>query len=215
MGAVALNLTGDEVPRDDAAGLAVDNHHVHHLVAVVHLHLALGNLAAQRRIGPEQELLACLALRVEGPAHLHPTKRAVVEQPAILTGEGHALRHALVDDARADFRQAVHVGLTAAVVAALHGVVEESVHRVAVVLVVLGGVDAALGCDGVCTTWAVLETESLHVVTHLSQRRGRRAACQSRAHHNDVDQTLVGWVDQANVVFVVGPLVRQGTLGGL
>ena len=181
-------------------------------MAVVHLHLALGDLAAQGRIGTEEKLLASLALGVERPAHLHTTKGAVVQEAAVLTRKRHALRHALVDDARAHFRQAVHVGFAAAVVATFNGVVEQAVDRVPVVLVVLGGVDAPLSCNGVRSTRTVLETERLDVVAHLGERRRSRAACQSSTHHNHVDQTLVGRVDEANVVFVVGPLVRQRTL---
>ena len=78
---------------------------------------------------------------------LRAAERAVVEQAAVLAGERHALRHALVDDVRADLGEAVDVRLAGAEVAALDGVVEEAVDAVAVVLVVLGGVDAALRGD--------------------------------------------------------------------
>ena len=98
-------------------------------------------------VGAEQELLAGLAAGVEGAGDLGAAEGAVVEQAAVLAGEGHALGHALVDDVDRDLGQAVDVGLAAAVVAALDGVVEQPVDAVAVVLVVLGGVDAALGGD--------------------------------------------------------------------
>ena len=52
--------------------------------------------------------------------------------------------------------------LAAAVVAALHGVVEEPVDAVAVALVVLRRVDAALGGDGVGPAGRVVEGEDLH-----------------------------------------------------
>jgi hypothetical protein len=49
----------------------------------------------------------------------------------------------------ADLAEPVHVGLAGAEVAALDRVVEQPVDRVAVVAVVLGGVDAALRRDRV------------------------------------------------------------------
>ena len=56
------------------------------------------DLPAERLVGAEQELLAGLAAGVEGARHLGAAERAVVEQAAVLAGEGHALGHALVDD---------------------------------------------------------------------------------------------------------------------
>ena len=100
-------------------------------------------------VGAEQQLLAGLAPGVEGAADLGATERAVGEQAAVLAGERHALGRALVDDVDRHLGQPVHVGLAGAVVAALHGVVEEAVDRVAVVAVVLRRVDAALGGDRV------------------------------------------------------------------
>jgi hypothetical protein len=65
----------------------------------------------------------------------------------------------VVDDVVADLGQAVNVGLTGAEVAALDGVVEEPPDAVAVVGVVFGGVDAALGGDAVGPPRAVLKAE--------------------------------------------------------
>ena len=58
------------------------------------------------------------------------------------------------------FGEAVDVGLAGAEVAALDRVVEEALDAVAVVLVVLGGVDAALGGDGVRPARRVLVAEA-------------------------------------------------------
>ena len=96
---------------DDAAGLAVDDDQLEHLVAGVHRDRAGRDLALQRLVGAEQQLLAGLAAGVEGARHLHAAERAVVEQAAVLAGEGHALRDALVDDVGADLGQPVDVRL--------------------------------------------------------------------------------------------------------
>ena len=70
--------------------------------------------------------------------------------------EGHALGHALVDDGVGDLGEAVNVGFASAEVTTLDGVVEQTTHGVAIVLVVLGSVDATLSGDGVSTTRAVI-----------------------------------------------------------
>src|SRR5437763_1467562 len=82
---------------------------------------------------------------VARPRDLGAAERTGVEQAAVLTREGDALGDALVDDLDADLRQPVHVRLAGAEVATLHRVVEEAEDAVAVVAIVLGGVDAALG----------------------------------------------------------------------
>ena len=73
---------------------------------------------------------------------------AVVEQAAVFAGERHSLRDALVDDLNAQLSQPVDIGLSGPEVSALDGVIEQPVDRVPVIAVVLGGIDAALGGDG-------------------------------------------------------------------
>ena len=144
-----LDLAGEQVPAGDALGPAVVDDDLLHLHAVVERDGAQVDLAGQRLVGAQQQLLAGLAPGVEGAGDLGAAEGAVVQQAAVLPGEGDALRGALVDDVDRDLGQPVHVALAGAVVAALDGVVEETVHAVAVVAVVLGRVDAALGRDGV------------------------------------------------------------------
>ena len=111
MGRVALEFAGDEVAHDHTACTAVDDDDVEHLAAYIALHGALFNLAVERRVGAEQQLLAGLAFGVECAGYLGAAKRAVGQQTAVFTGEGHTLCHALVDDVRRHFGQTVNVGL--------------------------------------------------------------------------------------------------------
>ena len=169
---VGLDLAGHHVPGDDALGHAVHQDQLLHLVAGEHLHLAQADLPLQGLVGAQQQLLARLAPGVEGAAHLGAAEGAVVQEPAVFPGEGHALGHALVDDVVAHLGQTVDVGLPGPEVAALHGVVEEAEDAVAVVVVVLGGVDAALGGDGVGPARAVLVAEAVR--RHSPAPPGRR-----------------------------------------
>ena len=69
------------------------------------------DLPHHRLVGAEQQLLARLAACVERARYLRAAEGAVVEQAAVLAGEGHALRHHLVDDVDAHLGEAVDVAL--------------------------------------------------------------------------------------------------------
>src|SRR5690606_14604225 len=121
----------------------------------------------------------------------------------------------LVDDVDAQFGEAIHVGLTGAVVPALHGVVEEAPDAVAVVLVVLGCVNSALSGDAVRSAGRVLDAKVQDVVTQLAQRGGGRGARQAGAHDNDRVLALIGGVYQFDRGLVVRPLILNRALGNL
>ena len=202
---VRLQAAVEQVAGDDAARGAVHDDHVQHLAPREHPHLAGGDLPAERSVGAEQELLAGLAARVEGARHLRAAERAVGQEPAVLARERHPLRHALVDDQVGDLRQPVDVGFARPVVAALDGVVEQPEDAVAVVGVVLGGVDAALRGDAVRAPGAVLQAQAGHLVAHLRERGGGRRAGQPGAHHDHGVAAPVGGVDQIQVEAVLRP----------
>ncbi len=170
---VRAHFTGDEIARDDAARDTRDDDELEHLVARVHAHATLADHAFQRRIRAEQELLTRLTARVEGARHLGSAEAPVREEAAVLARERHALRDALVDDLHRRLCESVHVGFARTEVAALHGVVEKAIDAVAVVLIVLRGVDAALRGDRVRAPRAVLEAERVDLVAELGHRRGR------------------------------------------
>ncbi len=172
VGGVALQFAGDEVAHDDAAGASVDYYDVEHLTTVERAHLTLLDLAVERRVGAEQQLLSGLTLGVECTAHLGAAEGAVGQQTAVFAGERHTLLHALVDDVVRHFSQTVHVGLARTEVAALYGVIEEAVDGVAVVLIVFGCIDTALCGDRVSATRAVLNAEVIYVEAQLGKCRG-------------------------------------------
>ena len=158
-------------------------------------------------------MLPGLSGGVEGTLYLHSSERAVGKQSAVFAGERYPLCYALVDDATRHLRQAIYVRFPRAVIAALYGVVEKSVDGIAVVLVILGGVDTPLSRDGVGPAGRILKAERLDLVAHLSQRCRRRSASQARANNDHFDPTLVGRVDQRHGRFVLGPLVFQWASG--
>ena len=155
---------------------------VEHLPTRVHGHGTEADLALQRLIRSQQQLLPRLAPGVEGAGDLRAAEGAGVEEPAVLAGKGDPLGDALVDDVQAELGQAVDIGLAPAKVATLHRVVEKPEHAVAVVPVVLRRVDATLGRDRVRAARAVVIGEALDLVAQLAERCRRRRAGEARAH---------------------------------
>jgi hypothetical protein len=210
---VAGHLAGDEVAHDDPAGDAVLDDEVEHLGAGVQLDRPRLHLVHHLLVGPQQQLLAGLATGVERAAHLGATEGPVVQQAAVLPGEGHPLRHHLVDDVHRHLGEPVHVRLAGAEVASLDRVVEEALHRVAVALVVLGGVDPALGRDRVGPPRAVVVREDLDVVALLAERGGGAGAGQAAADDDHVELPAVVRCHELHVELVLRPPVGQRALG--
>ena len=188
-----------------------DDDEIEHLGARIHRHAALRDLLLERLIRAEQQLLAGLAARVERARHLRAAERAIREQAAVLARERNALRHALVDDVDADLREPVDVRLARAEVAALDRVVEQPIDAVAVVLIVLRGVDAALRGDAVRAARRILEAEALDVVAELAQRRRGRAAGEPRADDDHGVFPLVRRIHQLHLEAVLVPLPLERT----
>ena len=207
---VSFDLAGDQVADDDAARLAVHEHEVEHLAARETLHRALVDLPHHRLVGAEQQLLSGLAAGVERPRHLRAAERPVVEQPAVLARERHALRHALVDDVDAQLRQPIDVGLARSVVAALDRVVEQPLDAVAVVLIVLRRVDAALRRDAVRAPRTVLDAEAQDVVAKLAQRRRGRRPREARADDDHRVLAPVCGIDQLRLEAMAIPFLGEG-----
>src|SRR5207237_7866162 len=133
--------------------------------------------------------------------------------PAVLPREGNALRDAVIDDVNAQLRQSIDIGFPRAVVAPFDRVVEEPVDAVAIVLIVLRGVDAALRGDAVGAAGAVLDAEAQDVVAELAKRRSRRRARQPGSDDDDRVLAFVGRVDQLHLELVAGPLYRHPSTG--
>src|SRR5271157_2045817 len=215
VGDVDFNFAVVERAGDDAAGLAVDDDEVQHVHARVHFDGAETDLAFEGLVGAEKELLAGLAAGVEGAGNLRAAERAVVEETAVLASEGDALCNALVDDVDADLREAVDVGFAGAEVAALDGVVEEAVNAVAIIVIILGGVDAALRGDGVSAARAVLIAKALDVVAEFAEAGGSSATGETGTHDDDVVLALVGGIDELEIELVLVPRLLNRAGGGV
>ena len=156
-------------------------------------------------------MLPGLSPCVESTGNLGAAKGAVGKLATVFTGKGNSLRDALVDDVAADLGETVDIGLAGPEVAPLDRVVEETPDAVAVVLVVLGGIDASLRRDAVGAACAILKAEAIDLIAELGKRGRRRGTGKPRSDNDDFEFPLVGRIDQLCVVFEIGPLLLDGT----
>jgi len=196
VGDVNAQLAGHHVAGDNAARRSVNDNDVQHVMAVEHFHRAGVDLAFERLVAAEQKLLARLPARIERPRDLSAAETPVGQHAAVLAGKRHARGHALVDDIDRHLRQPVDIGLAGAEIAALDGVIEQAKDRVAVILVVFRGIDAALCGDRVRPARRILETKRFHPVAEFSQRRRGGAAGETGADDDHRVLALVGGIDQ-------------------
>ena len=107
---VRAELAVHQVAGDDAGAATVDVDNVDHLGPVPELDVAEADLACQLLVGTDQQLLAGLASRIEGAAHLGAAEAAIVEQAAVLACKRHTLGNHLVNDVDRHFVVAPLVG---------------------------------------------------------------------------------------------------------
>ncbi len=157
------------------------------------------HLAFESLVSAEKKLLACLTACVEGSRDLRATEGTVGQSSAVFPGEGNSLRYALVDDLNADLGQPINVGFARAEIATLYRVVEKAVDAVAIVLVILGGVDSALRRDRVCPARRILEAETAHFVAEFAESSGCGSTGQSGADNDNGVTALIGRIDQLHV----------------
>ncbi len=209
IGVVPGDLAGAQVAHNDALRVPVHDHQIQHLRVRVRFHAALGDHLAQRRVRAEQQLLPGLAARVKRARHLRPAKRTVVQQAAVFPRERHALRHALVNDVHRHLGQAIDVRLARPEVAAFDGVVKQAVNRIPVVLIILGGVDAALRGDRVRAPGGIVKDEVMNVEAQLRERGGGGRTRQAGAHDDDLVFAFVRRIDEPALELVFLPLLRE------
>ena len=202
-----VDLAGRQITDDHTGGSAVDDHQVEHFRAGDQRDRTKADLPHEGGVGAQEQLLSGLAAGVERPGHLHTAERAVLQHATVLACERHALGDALVDDVHTQRSETVDVRLARPEVAALHGVVEQAVHAVAVVLIVLRGVDATLRRDRVRPARRVVVRKDCDVVAELRQRGRSRCAGESAADNDHLEAPLIRRVHQLHVELVGFPLL--------
>ena len=155
-------------------------------------------------------MLAGLAAGIECSRNLRAAKGAIGKETAVLARERNPLRNALVDDQGADLGEAINIRFAGAKVPAFDRVIEKPVNAVAVVLIVLRGVDSALGGDGMGAARAILITKAFDVEALLAERCGGGGARQPAAHDDKLVLSLVRGADNLGAVLVGRPLFIEG-----
>ena len=169
MGAVSFDFSIDQVSGNDTPCFSTNHHQIHHFVAVVHFNFSTTNLSVHCRISPEQQLLTGLSLGVKSSGYQYPSKRAIVQQSAVISRKRDSLGHTLVYDIGRYLSQTVYVGFTRSIISPFNGIIEQTIGRIAIALVVFGGIDPALGCNRMGPSGRILKTKRFYIVAQFGQ----------------------------------------------
>src|SRR5215831_3909197 len=173
------DLSSDKASDRNALGNPINQHQVQHFGCSEHLTISLPDLTRQGLIGSKQELLAGLPACVKGPGNLSPAERSICQEPAILAREWNSLSHALINDIGAHLGQPIDIGFSGSKITALNRVVEKPVDAVAVILIVLGGIDSSLSSNTMSAARTVMKAKALDLVAQLGQRSCSRGSRQT------------------------------------
>ena len=184
-------------------------------MARIALDRTFSNLTVESGVCTEKELLSCLTAGIERTAHLSTAERTVCKHSAILPGKRNALGDTLVDDVAAYFSKTIDICLAAAIVTSLDGLIEKTVDRVIVILVVLRSIDTTLCSDRMCTTRGITDAEHLHIVTEFTERSSCRRSSKSGSYDDDLKFPLVAGIDNTKLRFMLCPLHGLRTLRNL
>ena len=145
--AESLKLTCYKVSCNDTLCLSVDDNEIKHLVTRIACYGTGCNLPVESCVCAEKELLSGLSAGIECTAYLHATERTVCKISAVFPCERNTLGNTLVNDGCTHLGKTIDICLPCAVVATLDGVIEETVNRVIVILIILGSIDTSLSCN--------------------------------------------------------------------
>jgi hypothetical protein len=107
------------------------------------------------------------------------------------------------------------IGFPGTEIPALDRVIKQTVDAVTVIGVIFGGIDAALGSDGVSAARGVLKAESFDIISQLGQCRRRRSAAEAGTDHDDVELAFIGGIDQFEFKAMPIPFFRYRSSGDL
>ena len=194
----SLKFTCHKVSCDNTLGLTIDNYEVEHLMTRIALHCSCGNLSVESCISSEKKLLSGLSAGIESTAYLNTTERTVGKVSAVFSGERNTLSYALVNDSGTDFCKTIDVSLSTTIVTTFNGIVEKTIHRVIVILIVLGSIDTALSRDRVRTARRITDTENLYIITEFTKCSSCRRAAETCTDYNDFKFPFVVRTDKTN-----------------
>ena len=116
---------------------------------------------------------------------------------------------ALIDDQIGDFGETINVRFARAKISALDRVMEQSVDAIAIVLIILCGIDPALRCNRVRAPWRILKAKAFYPVAEFAQGRRRRSAGETASHNDDLELSPIIWANQSRVIPMAAPFLIE------
>src|SRR5690606_30895996 len=136
MSRMSFDFSCNKVSSNDSTGFSVYDNQIKHFVTVIHFDFTTTDLTVHSRISSQEQLLSGLSFSIERTGNLCSTKGTVVQKTSVFTSQRHSLSHTLVDDIGRNFSQTIYVGFSGTVVSSFYGIVEQTVGRVSVSLIV-------------------------------------------------------------------------------
>ena len=194
MSTKALELTGNKISCNNTLGFTIYNYKVEHLVTRIALYCPGCNLSVERSISAKKKLLTGLSPCIESTAYLHTTERTVGKISAVFPCERNTLSYALVNDGCADFCETIDIGFSASVVTTFDGVVEETIDRVIVVLIVLGCIDTTLSRNRVRAARRITDAENLYIITEFTESGSCRSSTMNILYNYSASLVIFGGI---------------------
>src|SRR5690606_27905161 len=166
---MSFDFACNKVSSNDSTSFSVYDNQIQHFVTVIHLDFTTTDLTVHSRISSQQQLLSGLSFCIKRTRYLCSTKRTAVQKASVFPSQWHSLSHTLVDDVSRNFSQTIYVGLSSTVVSSLYSIIEQTVSRVTVSLIVLSSIDTSLSCNRVSSSWRILKTKCFYVIAQFSQ----------------------------------------------
>ena len=207
-----LNLTCYKITGNDTFGLSVYNNEIKHLMTRIRLYSSGSNLFIKRSIRTEKKLLSGLSASIESTAYLHTSERTVGKISAVFTGKWNTLCYTLVNNGSTYFSKTIHISLSAAVVTSLDSIIEETIHGVIVVLIILCSIDTTLSCNRVRSTRGIADTENFNVVAEFTEGCGCGCSAKTCTHYNDFKLSLVVGTHKMDFRLTLGPFLLKRSL---
>src|SRR3954452_13076455 len=101
----------------------------------------------------------------------------------------------------------MYIGFTRAVVTTLYGIIKQAKNTIAVILIILCSINAPLRRNRVSTPRGILVAKRFYLVAQFTQRCCCAGACKPSTYNDNFQFTLIGWVHQFTMSFVICPFL--------
>src|SRR5437016_11550765 len=86
---------------------------------------------------------------------------------------------------------------------------EQSVDAIAIVLIILCGIDPALRCNRVRAPWRILKAKAFYPVAEFAQGRPRQSAAKPAPNNNTPKLSRIIWLTKSQLIRLLRPFLSD------